>query len=549
MLTQTSQSFYPRSRSPVYKSSSQDRPPMHPPHHDPYHGAPWSENPIDNVSFPRNDSVSRHPSHQSKRKNSQRSPYRSNGTIERPDEWTLFDSELSANPSYRPQKTNGMNAANGEGRRDFAEDVMVDDDGDPEDSRWIHRDKLAMIESQEMRELGISEPSYPLNPGINSDRPGQHRREHYQSGMPGSEQKIWPTNNAQHYQAQSSSHARIESKGFEESVGHNSQRLGEVSADASEEDIHLAYQSYGQRTVSSRIPLSTSSPIPVPQERIERTTPLPRKRGTSGNWGAGDEEGLFHSKVRSRSQSVGSQVLLDDGEALDGSPPTIAQLSKRGALEISPVKVRPTSKQGLTTGQRKTSATLRNASGAHKPRSTSTNARVPSNQRPATRSGPEGRPVTARPEGEAPWLATMYKPDPRLPPEEQLLPTLAKRLQQEQWQREGKIGPDLDQEFRAPFPHDSKTLSSPLPTQIPVSQSGLEPTENGTWPLRVSASDLPRSPSIGTEHAGYSTVPRVQSTPSVRAAPSPRLPQPMQVQEPSRPAGEKKKGSGCCIIM
>ena len=426
---------------------------------------------------------------------------------------------------------------------------MVDDDEDLEDSRWIHRDKLAMIESQEMRELGISEPSYPLNPGTNSDWPGQHRQEQHPSGIAGSAEEIWPTNGAQRYQSQNTSHARNESKGFEELVNHNSQRLGGVYADASEEDSHMAYQVHGQRTVSSRIPLSTSSPIPVPQERIERTTPLPRKRGTSGNWGAGDEEGLFHSKVRSRSQSVGSQVLLDDGEAMDGSPPTTAQPPKRGALEFSPATVRPSSKQGLATGQRKTSATVRNASGAYKPRSTSTNARVPSNQRPTTRSGPESRPVTARPEGEAPWLATMYKPDPRLPPEEQLLPTLAKRLQQEQWQREGKIGPDLDQDFSTPFPTDSKVPSSPQSTQTKVAPSGLEPTEDGAWPLKVSASNLPRSPSIGAEHAGYNTVPRVQSTPSVGATPSPRLPQPMQVQEPSKPVGEKKKGSGCCIIM
>lgn len=522
---------------------------MHPPHHDPYHGAPWSENPIDKVSFPRNNSVSRRPSYQSKRKNAHRSPHRSNGAIERPDEWTVFDSELSINSSHHPQKANGVNAVNDTARRVFTENVMADDDDDPEDSRWIHRDKLAMIESQEMRELGISEPSYPLHPGIIFDWPGQHSKEQPQSEMPGSEHEIWPTDGGLHYQSQSNSHVGNGSKSFESSVNGNSQRLGGVPADASEEESHLTYQSYRQRTVSSRIPLSTSSPIPVPQKQIERTTPLPRKRGTSGNWGAGDDEGLFHSKLRSRSHSVGSQVLLDDGEVLDSSPPATTQTFKRGALETSPTNVRPTSKHGLTAGQRKTSATVRNTSGAYKPRSTSTNARVPSNQRPTTRSGPEGRPVTARPEGEAPWLATMYKPDPRLPPEEQLLPTLAKRLQQEQCQRDGKIGPDTDQGFKTPFPHDSELPSPPQPAQTPVAQSGLEPTENGAWPLRASASDLPRSPSTGTEHAGYSTVPRVQSTPSGGAAPSPKLPQPMQVQEPSKPVGEKKKGSGCCIIM
>jgi len=37
----------------------------------------------------------------------------------------------------------------------------------------------------------------------------------------------------------------------------------------------------------------------------------------------------------------------------------------------------------------------------------------------------------ARPEGDAPWLAEMYKPDPRLPQEEQIIPTHAKRLARE----------------------------------------------------------------------------------------------------------------------
>ncbi|KAK4975592.1 hypothetical protein LTR28_009234 [Elasticomyces elasticus] len=34
----------------------------------------------------------------------------------------------------------------------------------------------------------------------------------------------------------------------------------------------------------------------------------------------------------------------------------------------------------------------------------------------------------------------MYKPDPRLPPDQQMLPTHVKRMMQEQWEREGKTG-------------------------------------------------------------------------------------------------------------
>jgi len=42
----------------------------------------------------------------------------------------------------------------------------------------------------------------------------------------------------------------------------------------------------------------------------------------------------------------------------------------------------------------------------------------------------------------------MYKPDPRLPPDQQVIPTHAKRMQQEQWEKEGKFGNVYDTSFR-----------------------------------------------------------------------------------------------------
>ena len=45
-------------------------------------------------------------------------------------------------------------------------------------------------------------------------------------------------------------------------------------------------------------------------------------------------------------------------------------------------------------------------------------------------------------------MISAYKPDPRLPPDQQLLPTVAKRLQQEKWEQEGKFGNIYDKEFR-----------------------------------------------------------------------------------------------------
>ena len=41
----------------------------------------------------------------------------------------------------------------------------------------------------------------------------------------------------------------------------------------------------------------------------------------------------------------------------------------------------------------------------------------------------------------------MYKPDPRLPPDQQIIPTHAKRQQQAQWSEAGAIPTTYDREF------------------------------------------------------------------------------------------------------
>ncbi|KAI5300541.1 hypothetical protein KEM56_002373 [Ascosphaera pollenicola] len=49
--------------------------------------------------------------------------------------------------------------------------------------------------------------------------------------------------------------------------------------------------------------------------------------------------------------------------------------------------------------------------------------------------------------GDPPWLASSFRPDPRLPPEQQILPTHAKKMLQEQWAKEGKTGLLYDKSF------------------------------------------------------------------------------------------------------
>ena len=76
-------------------------------------------------------------------------------------------------------------------------------------------------------------------------------------------------------------------------------------------------------------------------------------------------------------------------------------------------------------------------------------------------------------EGEPPWMVSAFRPDPRLPPEQQLLPTVAKRLQQEKWEREGKVGNVYDKEFR-PLT-DEGFLEPP---EHPIVAPEHEPAEN-----------------------------------------------------------------------
>jgi hypothetical protein len=142
-----------------------------------------------------------------------------------------------------------------------------------------------------------------------------------------------------------------------------------------------------------------------------------------------------------------------------------------------------------------------------------------------------------RPEGDPPWLATMYKPDPRLPPDQQLLPTVAKRLQQEQWEKEGKFGNAYDTSFRPLNDEEFQPQPEAIRQENEVSEQDSE------WPLRS-----PKSPTLSTGRpgtaGGYSTMPKI-STPVIEQAPSPKPP--IRVQEP--PEDAKKGGCGCCAIM
>ena len=150
----------------------------------------------------------------------------------------------------------------------------------------------------------------------------------------------------------------------------------------------------------------------------------------------------------------------------------------------------PRGKKGTpTSGGRKVSR----AGSGQKPRAQSQSQRdAPNTKRPGTSSGgtPTGsitRPSTSHspPDGDPPWLATMYKPDPMLPPDQQMLPTHAKRLAQEQWGKEGTAGSVYDREFRLLSPNGFAQPPASQQRDNGNEQLSLE-REEGTWPLAAA---------------------------------------------------------------
>lgn len=452
-------------------------------------------------------------------------------------------------------------------------DLFYLEDEDPERSRWIHRDKLALIESQEMREAGIKLP----RPGRSSSK-SNGSRAHRESSREPSRDRYRNGLHSNDLDSEEGKFQKLHGQAREDERRPNGTQESAVQTteDTSPEPYLAAnsapHRQQGLRVSSSRIPVPKSTALPVPQGNIEKQSVIPRKRGTSGNWSGVDEDGIAYNKTRSRSHSVGSQILLDDGNPINGVTDQIAHTANHSSPSTSPTK-RQTSKVGQSpsTNAKKATNALRNVSDAQKSRSPTTAPRSSPAPRPKSRSGLESRPATAinRPEGEAPWLATMYKPDPRLPPEQQLLPTHAKRLQQEREGGPGSTGsgsgsgPDDDEVGRLTV-HTGDGLQ-PSPSSFSP-QANVEKDEKDlssyepAWPLKASSIKENGSPVGGlNDHGGYSTIPKMQSapTPPVGPMPSPKVgqrplqPESRQEKEQGKEREGRKKGGQCvcCVVM
>ena len=402
------------------------------------------------------------------------------------------------------------------GEKGLGKGIDVEDD----DPGWIHRDKLARIESQELQAAGIILPrARATSKSSRRDR----SRDAVENGSRSEGQK-----------QQKIAEPPVEEEESTEPLNWDLRTPEEAA-----EDQRNGYRDVsGGGKGSSRIPLSKTSPVPVPLEHLERETPVPRK--PSNGW---TEDDITYPRSRGRSTSMKEDI---------ATTPTPAK--RLASDSTSPTKKTPST--------RKTSAPP-----SQRPK-TRSGPREASNQRPSTRSG-ELNP-TKCPEGDPPWVTSMYKPDPRLPPEQQLLPTVAKRLQQEQWEKEGKFGHVYDTEFRPMSgEYDQNTSYSPPPPQrasasppddqiikteleVPIQKS------EGDWPLRkspVSPTLSTGTPATASGQGSYSTMPKITgreerlpkvAPPTERTLPKTGSP----VREPRVEGEEKtKKMCGCCVVM
>ncbi|EEY23284.1 conserved hypothetical protein [Verticillium alfalfae VaMs.102] len=214
------------------------------------------------------------------------------------------------------------------------------------------------------------------------------------------------------------------------------------------EEIEAEGDPYWTSTSSragSKIPVAKMSPLPIPETFIDRNSPSSRRQSDVPR----EAESIAYPKTRSRAGSI--NALAEPAAAGTLQP------AKRSATDVSPRKTTPTARK--TSAPSKSNGSVsgrpRTRGGPNKDSTSSTGT-----TRPSTRSG-ELSPGNRAPEGEPPWMIGSYKPDPRLPPDQQLLPTVARRLQQEKWEKEGKFGSVYDKEFR-PMTDDA-LLSPPVP--------------------------------------------------------------------------------------
>ncbi|KAL1297130.1 hypothetical protein AAFC00_004707 [Neodothiora populina] len=476
---------------------------------------------------------------------------------------------------------------------------------DVDDSAWIHRDKLAQIESREMAQAGISLAPAGRRRGSTAGNRSSSRSASRASNKRVHAQDAYSQHDALPSDPASYSTHQEQSR-RDESASGRQDREQYQSDDTMDYDPAMLMQEYSQakpqhqynrslnaslnRPNTSRIPIAKASPAPVSSSVVSRDSPLTRTRQGSNPWPSNTAESPYQQQQRrSRSQSLGSSIMMDEASSprnsatartrprsshFQPSPRTSVAGRDTPSDSSSKGKAPATAKQPASSVNGRKGTTNRNTT---RSRTTSATRKTSPGSRPASSSATKAMNSVKRPEGDAPWIATMYKPDPRLPQDQQLLPTHAKRMMQEQWEKDGKTGSAYDKDFNLLNDHDLASMGA-FPTPSPSAEQGLstddpqsprepepepepqaEPSQDSQspWPLSSKKSDR-SSLQPATPSGGYKITPTVP-------LPSPSQPSPMGVTtqiSSTRPQsvqrvpdmdekedGKKEKGCGCCIMM
>ncbi|KAG8623359.1 hypothetical protein KVT40_008335 [Elsinoe batatas] len=400
---------------------------------------------------------------------------------------TGYDSKRSSSGRGSLSSDSGRKRSIGSGMNQ----QMVDD------SAWIHRDKLAQIETQEMQEAGLrvrrpssrSARSRSRSVTRSASRNSEIRRR--DSSQPTTRSHSGDgLNSVMQYDDMHDltvPPVPIDSESYSR---HNSGLVETSGFGFEDAPEHSPRMRSNSRPGTSRIPVSRNSPAPLSNAILERDSPLDRSRNGSLALSSSPEvtqkPKMMH---RPRSQSLGSQMMLDEA----GQQETKLPRSRPASMHLtnSPMLNNDSSATSSPNLSKSPKPAPLNPKKNHtRNTSTSTKARVVSTS--STKDSPSARPKSSharprsvhRPEGEAPWIATMYKPDPMLPPDQQILPTHAKKMMQERWAAEGATGGTYDKDFNL---LNSKTITPPKPKlKKQVSFDGSEPH---IIPHRSSAED------------------------------------------------------------
>lgn len=416
-----------------------------------------------------------------------------------------------------------------------------------DETNWIHRDKLKEIETRELEEAGFR---VGRSSRSNSRSQSATRRPRDRTNSESTELTQMEDRTERRLVSP------IPAEDDEAFAEYNSWNASILGQGMQEFQPASPKTSHNGRPSTSRIPLPKTSGIPVPASLADRDAHLSRSRTGSMNWNG---DAVATSGARIRSGSVGSQVLLDDAEdARQTTPPYVGHSRNLStgsnspqSPQKAPMKAKPSNKANATSGPRKTSA--------QKTQPKRVTSGAASGKRPGTSGGTVSRPTTShRPEGEAPWIATMYKPDPRLPPDQQIIPTHAKRMQQQQWENEGRVGSMYGKDFR--LLDDSspdKRLSQIDPIELEKARENeawpLASPEKHEQPLDKEESNAAKSPVV--EQGGYKLTPTI---PQGARSPSPKMAPPIEppgrksttVTRIPEPVEEVKEKKGCgCIVM